>query len=413
MPPVDQQPLDDRPLSTPLSSRLPAEPGARTEILEAHAAALGTGANVYPTPFRALRADCRIPRRPWLLLRTRLSALPLQTENRRHFPAGWRRVVLTLRAIPAPTYTFVPTLTWVTTPPRSRASRPPHPRACTVGPRRAPRARTGVVQPPCAGATRRAATAGMGNAGYAQAAEPCTGGCTPGTTAPTTPPTGWSRADAEHSPLGGGGNATYWGTYMSSITDQTPRGFGRLVEGGGLPAGSAGHVAYVEKVVSPDEIIVSQDFWGGDFSWARITKDSKGWPSGFIHFNDAPLVNVEKPALGGTAKVGAVLTAFARGLEPGRGADAVPLAGRRRPAAGCVGADADRGRGTARSPGEGAGVASKVGYPDRERDLAREPARSCPARHQHVGPCGVRRDRRRRDACRSRAAGEWSPPPTR
>jgi hypothetical protein len=43
-------------------------------------------------------------------------------------------------------------------------------------------------------------------------------------------------------------------------------------------------VAYVEKVVSPTEIIVSQDSWGGDFSWARITKDGKGWPNGFVHF---------------------------------------------------------------------------------------------------------------------------------
>ena len=52
------------------------------------------------------------------------------------------------------------------------------------------------------------------------------------------------------------------------------------------PAGSAGHVGYVEQVVSPDEIIVSMDWWGGDFTWARIIKGGGSWPSGFIHFND-------------------------------------------------------------------------------------------------------------------------------
>lgn len=119
-------------------------------------------------------------------------------------------------------------------------------------------------------------------------------------------------------PWDGGGNATYWGTYMSSITDQTPTvGSVAWWKAGVYPAGSAGHVAYVEEVVSPDEIIVSQDFWGGDFSWARITKGSKGWPNGFIHFNDAPLVNVEKPALTGTPKVGAVLTASPGAWNPG------------------------------------------------------------------------------------------------
>ena len=45
---------------------------------------------------------------------------------------------------------------------------------------------------------------------------------------------------------------------------------------GVYPAGSAGHVAYVEKVVSADEIIVSMDSWRGDFSWARITRASQG-----------------------------------------------------------------------------------------------------------------------------------------
>ena len=110
-------------------------------------------------------------------------------------------------------------------------------------------------------------------------------------------------------PWSGGGNATYWGTSVAEITDSAPA-VGAIAwwKAGVSPAGSSGHLAYVERVVSPDEIIVSQDSWGGDFSWARITREGKGWPSGFIHFNDVPIRNVAMPAIGGTAKVGETLT---------------------------------------------------------------------------------------------------------
>ena len=46
--------------------------------------------------------------------------------------------------------------------------------------------------------------------------------------------------------------------------------------------GSAGHVAYVEQVGN-GYIVVSQDAFGGDFSWARYTPRSL-YPTGFIHF---------------------------------------------------------------------------------------------------------------------------------
>ncbi|WP_181411005.1 CHAP domain-containing protein [Nocardioides humi] len=90
-------------------------------------------------------------------------------------------------------------------------------------------------------------------------------------------------------PWTGGGNASEWGLYMASITDQTPNEhaiawWGRYSNG----SGSAGHVAYVEKVVSADEIIVSEDSWGGDFHWRSITRSSGRWPTGFIHFIDTP-----------------------------------------------------------------------------------------------------------------------------
>ncbi|MDX6327129.1 MAG: hypothetical protein QOK15_3483 [Nocardioidaceae bacterium] len=111
-------------------------------------------------------------------------------------------------------------------------------------------------------------------------------------------------------PWSGSGNAMYWGTSMSSITDHTPTvGSVAWWKANVSPAGSVGHVAYVERVVSADEIIVSQDSWGGDFSWARITRTSSGWPSGFVHFNDVELANTVRPAVSGTARVGSVLTA--------------------------------------------------------------------------------------------------------
>lgn len=112
-------------------------------------------------------------------------------------------------------------------------------------------------------------------------------------------------------PWSGSGNAENWGLAMANITDQTPTvGAVAWWKQNVWPAGSAGHLAYVEKVVSPTEIIVSQDFWGGDFSWARITKDGKGWPNGFLHFNDINLRNEAPPTITGEAMVGSTLSAL-------------------------------------------------------------------------------------------------------
>ncbi|MDI6908323.1 CHAP domain-containing protein [Nocardioides sp.] len=118
-------------------------------------------------------------------------------------------------------------------------------------------------------------------------------------------------------PWSGGGNATFWGSSMSRVTDGTPRvgavAWWRANTG---PAGSSGHVAYVERVVSADEIVISQDSWGGDFSWAVVTRGSGNWPSGFVHFNDKALLNTAAPVVTGTAKVGAVLSSTAGTWRP-------------------------------------------------------------------------------------------------
>lgn len=108
-------------------------------------------------------------------------------------------------------------------------------------------------------------------------------------------------------PWQGNGDAWYWGVAMASITDQTPRvGSIAWYRAGVSPAGSSGHVAYVEQVISPTEIIVSEDYWGGDFHWRRVTVGS-GWPSGFIHFNDQAVEPTAAPSITGTPMVGAPL----------------------------------------------------------------------------------------------------------
>jgi surface antigen len=112
-------------------------------------------------------------------------------------------------------------------------------------------------------------------------------------------------------PWSGGGNATYWGVNLPEITDDTPR-VGAIAW---WNDGGPGHVAYVEKVISSSEIIISQDSWGGDFSWARVVK-SERWPAGFIHFNDREMTNRGAPTFSGTARVGSDVTASPGSWSP-------------------------------------------------------------------------------------------------
>lgn len=119
-------------------------------------------------------------------------------------------------------------------------------------------------------------------------------------------------------PWSGEGNASNWGRANRSITDGTPAvGAVAWWDAYAGPAGSSGHVAYVEQVLSPDVVIVSQDSWRGEFSWARVVRGSGSWPSGFIHFHDAPLTNTARPALSGTPKVGATLSSSPGTWSPG------------------------------------------------------------------------------------------------
>ncbi len=82
-------------------------------------------------------------------------------------------------------------------------------------------------------------------------------------------------------PWNGNGGANGWGVANKSRTNSTP-----AVGAIAWWTANKGHVAYVEAVISPTQILVSEDQWGGDFYWKLLTKDSGYWPNGFIHFKD-------------------------------------------------------------------------------------------------------------------------------
>ena len=118
-------------------------------------------------------------------------------------------------------------------------------------------------------------------------------------------------------PWSGGGNASEWGLKKASITDSVPT-VGAIAwwRANAPGTGSSGHVAYVEQVVSSTVIVISEDSWSGDFHWRTIRKADGRWPSGFIHFNDLAVTNVEPPAVEGTPRVGAPLVATTGTWKP-------------------------------------------------------------------------------------------------
>jgi len=105
-------------------------------------------------------------------------------------------------------------------------------------------------------------------------------------------------------PWTGDGDAANWGLAMKKLENTTPL-VGAVAwwkaNAPGMPA--AGHVAYVEAVISPNDIIVSESNWGGNFDWREITNDGHHWPTGFIHFKDVTLSSKKPPTIVGDPQV--------------------------------------------------------------------------------------------------------------
>ncbi|GAB3875887.1 CHAP domain-containing protein [Terrabacter terrigena] len=80
------------------------------------------------------------------------------------------------------------------------------------------------------------------------------------------------------------GNAYNWGPAFADRTNDDPAV--GSVAWWNTSFSATGHVAYVERVVSADEILVSEDNWGGDFRWRKVTRTGGKWPNGFIHLKD-------------------------------------------------------------------------------------------------------------------------------
>lgn len=112
-------------------------------------------------------------------------------------------------------------------------------------------------------------------------------------------------------PWSGSGNASNWGIALADRTNQTP-----MVRSIAWWK-NRNHVQVVERVLSKDRIIVSEDHWGGDFDWAEVRRgDGSNWPDGFIHLRDARVQNRALPEVVGTPQVGVPLTADTGSWSP-------------------------------------------------------------------------------------------------
>ena len=111
-----------------------------------------------------------------------------------------------------------------------------------------------------------------------------------------------SRGMSATRPWSGSGDARNWGVVFASRTNQTP-----MI--GSVAWWSSNHVAYVEKIIDANTIVVSEDHYGGTFDWRKIVRAGGGWPTGFIHLNDEAMAATAAPTVSGVAKVDAPLSA--------------------------------------------------------------------------------------------------------
>src|SRR5690348_7155455 len=108
-----------------------------------------------------------------------------------------------------------------------------------------------------------------------------------------------SRGMSSTRPWSGSGDARNWGVVFSSKVDQSP-----MI--GSIAWWSSNHVAYVQKIIDADTIVISEDHYRGDFDWRKIQRSGGGWPTGFIHLNDEQLSTTAVPRIRIAPKVGVV-----------------------------------------------------------------------------------------------------------
>ncbi len=121
-------------------------------------------------------------------------------------------------------------------------------------------------------------------------------------------------------PWTGSGNAENWGSTaaLGAYRTSTPV-VGAIAWWPNI--GSAGHVAYVERV-GTQSIVISESSWGGPvIRWRRISRDDSGrWPTGFLVLS---LPTLASPAVTGMTKVSETVTASGVTLAPKVSADKV------------------------------------------------------------------------------------------
>jgi surface antigen len=106
-----------------------------------------------------------------------------------------------------------------------------------------------------------------------------------------------SRGMSATRPWSGSGDARNWGVVFADKVDQTPNI-------GSIAWWSSNHVAYVQKIIDANTIVISEDHYRGDFDWRKIVRSGGGWPTGFIHLNDEKLVTTAAPRVKVAPKVG-------------------------------------------------------------------------------------------------------------
>ncbi len=180
---------------------------------------------------------------------------------------------------------------------------------CSASPH-APRATR--ARPTSAPATRAATRTGTPTSATARRAGTCGGRCTPATTAPTTSPTGSCVAACRPTrPWSGTGMAYNWGRAKPRHHRRDADGRGRRLVATQRPRSRIERSRRLRREGAlPDQ---DRDLRGQLERGLPLAPDhasrARGWPTGFIHFDDRRVGARSRPEVGGRPAVGQGLVA--------------------------------------------------------------------------------------------------------